>query len=233
MLTPSATPRRAESDVYPPSRIPREGSLLFRGVGNSPAMISPAHVPFTTDRVGSSRASLDGNSFQSALSPAAPLPPLFSPSTGMGGRAHTQTQLPPSQPHPPPSKTPSGPPTDSIVDSMLGMAFTPAPKEEEEATPRLPDASHRGGEAGDTSGYWITAFGFHTAAMVPAVLHELRPSGGDFVQHRLGAGTWIHVQLRSRTDQMEALAKNGRVLNGFMLGVVEGIVPSSQTLNLN
>mmetsp|Transcript_12707 Transcript_12707/g.37238 ORF Transcript_12707/g.37238 Transcript_12707/m.37238 type:complete len:226 (+) Transcript_12707:396-1073(+) len=89
------------------------------------------------------------------------------------------------------------------------------------------------GVSGGGGGFWVTAFGFHGAAMVPAVLQELRPSGGDFVQHRLGAGTWMHVQLRSRTDQMETLAKNGRVLHGFMLGVVEGIVPSAHSFDLN
>ena len=30
----------------------------------------------------------------------------------------------------------------------------------------------------------------------------------------------------------EALAKNGRVVHGFMLGVIEGVVPSSSALSL-
>lgn len=67
------------------------------------------------------------------------------------------------------------------------------------------------GEPAEGIGFWVTAFGFHNVAMVPAVLQELRPSGGDFMQHRLGTGTWLHVQMCDRTDQMEALAKNGRV----------------------
>ncbi|KAL3931910.1 MAG: hypothetical protein SGPRY_000928, partial [Prymnesium sp.] len=120
-----------------------------------------------------------------------------------------------AQPRPPLPKTPAGPPTESIVESMLGTASASATTSASEGNERIPHisaTSHQMSDASDSSGYWVTAFGFHSAAMVPAVLLELRPSGGDIMQHRLGAGTWMHVQLRSRTDQMEAIAKNGRVI---------------------
>ena len=40
----------------------------------------------------------------------------------------------------------------------------------------------------------MTAFGYHTAAMVPQVLLELKPSNGEIAQHQPGVGAWVHVR---------------------------------------
>ena len=71
----------------------------------------------------------------------------------------------------------------------------------------------------------MTAFGYHTAAMVPQVLLELKPSNGEIAQHQPGVGAWVHVRFGEWRQMHEALAKNGRVLQGCMLGVIEGVVP--------
>jgi hypothetical protein len=81
-------------------------------------------------------------------------------------------------------------------------------------------------------GLWVTAFGYQNSAMLASVLEELRPSGGEFMQHRLGVGPWVHVQYRNRRQQQQALARNGKVLHGVMLGVIEGVVPSTEVLHL-
>lgn len=187
-------------------------------------------------------SSVGGPPIDSLLSPAVPPQPLFNSPQTTGRPALQAIQPAQVQPRPPPSKTPAGPPTESIVETMLGApppsTTQQLPEPVQAFLPTVPNSGLRLTDAasvsGDGSEFWVTAFGFHGAAMVPAVLQELRPSGGDFMQHQLGAGSWMHVQLRTRTDQMETLAKNGRVLHGCMLGVVEGKVgPSSQSLDLN
>ena len=57
----------------------------------------------------------------------------------------------------------------------------------------------------------VTAFGFGGAAMLPIVLDELRPAGGEVRQHRLGAGPWVHIRYADTRQQQQALAKNGKV----------------------
>lgn len=58
---------------------------------------------------------------------------------------------------------------------------------------------------------WVTAFGFHGTAMLPAILEEMRPSGGEIRQHRLGSGPWVHLRYADWRQQQQALAKNGKV----------------------
>lgn len=77
----------------------------------------------------------------------------------------------------------------------------------------------------------MTVFGFGTTGNLPAVLEELRPSGGDILQHRLGSGAWAHVRYADWRQQQQALAKNGKVVHGLMLGVLEGIHPTSDCLD--
>ena len=84
----------------------------------------------------------------------------------------------------------------------------------------------------DPGGLWVTAFGYPTTAMLAAVLEELRPPGGALVQHRLGVGPWVHLQYSDWRQQQQALTKNGKVVQGVMIGVIAGIVPSSDILDL-
>jgi len=84
----------------------------------------------------------------------------------------------------------------------------------------------------ESAGYWVTAFGYHTMDMLPAVLEELQPSGGAIQRHVLGLGLWVHVCFGAKHEQLQALAKNGCVMHGLMLGVIEGIVPAGSAGNL-
>ena len=79
----------------------------------------------------------------------------------------------------------------------------------------------------------MTAFGYGGSSMLPAVLEELRPSGGEIVQHKLGNGPWVHVRFSDWRQQQQALAKNGKVVHGFMLGVIEGVHPSAPAAGLD
>ena len=224
------TPRRHEQDLYPPSgSLAQRAPLLFgSGAGcQSPQMNSPAPVPFTN--TGTSGANpLSGfprplNSQMRGggmLSPPLGIPqqPLFSPPTGQLGagrqagglRGALASQPPPPLPVVPAAQRDAGPPLESMLDLPPVNASAAASQPAAKAAAGFGAAGAVDFSEGK-AGFWVTAFGFHGAAMLPVVLQELRPSGGDFMQHRLGSGSWIHVQLRSQADQMEALAKNGRV----------------------
>ena len=47
------------------------------------------------------------------------------------------------------------------------------------------------------------------------------------MQHKLGNGPWVHVRFADARAQQQALGKNGAVLQGSMIGVIEGIHPAS------
>ena len=64
------------------------------------------------------------------------------------------------------------------------------------------------------------------------MLLELKPSNGEIAQHQPGVGAWVHVRFGEWRQMQEALAKNGRVLQGYMPGVIEGVVPSRSALTL-
>ena len=223
------TPRRERDDF---SRQPSGGSsFLFPGSGattRSPAC-GPLHAtPGISDALRMPvRSSLGMSSqFTPKLSN-----PLFSPA------AHGQDSRPPSAAAPPDER----PPLESILDGAVGDGAAATAS----ARPAAPPV-----ESAD--GFWVTVFGYHTPAMVPQVLQELRPSSGTIAQHRAGVGAWLHVRYTEWHQQQEALAKNGRVrhrasapthhqpaarsrpcsvpaqvLHGCMLGVIAGIVPAS------
>ena len=65
----------------------------------------------------------------------------------------------------------------------------------------------------------------------PELLEELRPTGGEIRQHRLGSGPWVHVRFTDHWQQQQALAKNGKVVHGMMIGVLAGIHPTSDSLD--
>ena len=66
--------------------------------------------------------------------------------------------------------------------------------------------------------------------MLGALLDELRPSG-EVVQHKLGNGPWVTSFADARAQQ-QALGKNSAVLQGSMIGVIEGIHPASSAAGL-
>jgi len=80
--------------------------------------------------------------------------------------------------------------------------------------------------------FWVTIFGYHSKATLAAFLDEVRPPGGELMQHRLGVGPWAHVQFREWRQQQQALAKSGKVMHGVMLGVIEGVAPSDDALSM-
>ena len=142
------------------------------------------------------------------------------------------------------------PPLQSLLD--VGLPREPAAAAADAPLPaKTPATSHRAapaphsqapppsvaaarvgpdtGTAGADSGLWVTAFGYHSTAMLASVLEELRPSGGELLAHRTGAGPWVHVRYADWRQQQQALAKNGKVLHGSMLGVIAGIHPPADT----
>ena len=68
----------------------------------------------------------------------------------------------------------------------------------------------------------MTAFGYHTAAMVPQVLLELKPSNGEIAQHQPGVGAWVHVRFGEWRQMQEALVRV-RVRVGPWLGSGSGL----------
>jgi len=134
----------------------------------------------------------------------------------------------------PPARTPARPAfaTPSVATTPAGHSFTPAPGYTPAPLSAAPlsaaplAATPAGGFAAAAGEHWVTAFGYSSAAMITQVLEELRPSSGARLRHTLGLGLWLHVCYAERHHLEEALSKNGRVLSGCMLGVIEGIVPA-------
>lgn len=115
------------------------------------------------------------------------------------------------------------------LDSILDLAATPRPAvAPPHSVASAPFGVHMDETApGGTGGsYWVTAFGYAKLDALPAVLDELRPPGGDFQRRALGVGQWVHVCFGAKHEQQQALAKNGRIVHGMMLGVIEGVVPA-------
>lgn len=149
----------------------------------------------------------------SMLDAVAPAPPIAVPT--------------PSAVGPPAAETPFSARTPGFAAAATPFAAAAAP-------PSMFDTGANAAPVGGANAgqLWVTVFGYHTNAMLSAVLDEVRPSGGEIVQHRLGVGPWVHVQFRECRQQQQALSKNGKVLNGVMLGVIEGVVPSEDVLSL-
>jgi len=123
------------------------------------------------------------------------------------------------------ARTPFAAAVNEPVGGALSTSVAARPTVSELAAPR-------GAPTAGADGLWVTVFGYSSNAMLSAVLDEVRPSGSEIIQHRLGVGPWVHVQFREWREQQQALAKNGKVLGGVMLGVIEGIVPSDDVLRL-
>ena len=151
---------------------------------------------------------------------------------GGGGRGGGD---PPYTPHVPAAAAASPGQSRTFGAAAAGTTPYPASTPHPAATPypaSTPYPAPTPYPAGDGTSFWITVFGYHTNTMLPAVLDEMRPSGGEIVQHLLGAGPWMHVQFRERWQQQRAIAKNGTVLRGVMLGVIEGVVPSDDGIRV-
>lgn len=185
-------------------------SLLFPSLSAPPGaspMLSPTHVPFSA-AAAPAVPLLGANAF---VSPAAAR-------TGDQARPMGSAAAPPlaaakaSDRHLPPLQSlfdvggaPPGATRPVRAGEDGGAAAASA------ATARTPARGSLGG-APKADGLWVTAFGFNQSAqLVATVLDELRPSGGEVLQHRIGAGPWVHVQYVDWQQQQQALAKNGKV----------------------
>ena len=247
MFTPH--PPTRQEDAPPASRMPSGSSILFpsANLGKSPLVsASPAHVPFT---LPPTPAGLDpllaAPGSQPPRAGAAQHPfAAFTPGATLPAAASSAKQPPPSRPAAGMGAADDRPPLLSLMDvgfatsSLPASApFTPAPAPQTGAAPAT-----GGAPLGRTPGLvggvppvvaasgeqWVTAFGFPSAAMLPAVLEELRPSSGEIRQHRIGSsGLWVHVRYADAWQLQQALAKNGKLVGGFLLGVIDGIQPSS------
>ena len=106
---------------------------------------------------------------------------------------------------------------------------TGAPTAAAAASSALPPAGDGAFDAAPRE-FWVTAFGYPSPSLVPQVLSELTPPGAQAGLHRVGAGPWVHVRCETWQAQQAALSKNGRVIAGFMLGVIAGIHPAGSIL---
>lgn len=228
--------------------------------GFGPPATTPAQMPFSLAASGMDSIRDRPPAQNSLLSPTVPQQPFFSPLSAKPAREEP--------PLPAASQADELPPLQSMLDLNAGADAQAAAAGAQQAA----GAANVGGGGGgglalpsiSTDGpYWVTAFGYHTAAMIAQVLQELRPSNGEIAQHQPGAGAWLHVRFQEWRQMQEALAKNGRVrvasanlseqperhhappmtlpsrratplqvVQGFMLGVIEGVVPSSSALSL-
>jgi hypothetical protein len=181
------------------------------------ASASPGHVPFTrptpapkTGGASTQRPSAGG--VGSSVHAFSPPPPLRLGAVGARSASGVADAVP----------------TKSLLDvsSTAGASDLTATA----AAAAKPAAAPAAAAAAPVGGYWVTAFGYQSVGVLGAVLDELRPSSGDILQHRLGAGPWVHVRFADSYQQQQALAKNGKVLHGAMIGVLEGIHPASADL---
>jgi len=178
--------------------------------GFGPPAATPAQMPFSLAASGMDsmrdRAPAQGG----LLSPTVPQQPFFSPLSAKPAREEP--------PLPAASQADELPPLQSMLDLNAGADAQAAAAGAQQAA----GAAYVGGGGGggppppppsiSTNGpYWVTAFGYHAAAMIPQVLQELRPSNGEIAQHQPGAGAWLHVRFQEWRQMQEALAKNGRV----------------------
>ena len=247
MFTPNPNPR-GDKDAQ---RLPSGSSLLFPGSvsGRSPmlATASPCtSVPFTLPTPG---GGLGESYMGTSAAASAASRPAKTPGNPLSAFASPGLLHPASQSHPRPfggaaavttSASLAGaasdmPPLHSLLDAG-GPAAAKAPSAAAPASaasaPRdtaagtLPPAAVPfPSAAASGSGYWVTAFGYTSNAMLGAVLEELRPSGGEIVQHVQGSGPWLHVRYAEWRQLQQAVSKNGKVVQGAMLGVLEGIHP--------
>lgn len=77
-------------------------------------------------------------------------------------------------------------------------------------------------DASPTSGVdprWVTVFGF-PRSRTTEILHFFRKYG-ELLDHRPSSGNWVHICYATKLQAQQALAKNGKVINGdLMIGVV-------------
>jgi len=67
---------------------------------------------------------------------------------------------------------------------------------------------------------WVIVFGFPPQA-VRDVLKQFEKYG-VITRYRLGEGNWMNIQFQTKLEAQKALGKNGKILDGFMVGVVPG-----------
>ena len=255
-FTPYA-PSRPDENILKSKGMPSgpASSILFpqSNVGKSPllASASPAHVPFTgpattpadpllAPRTGGTTARTPSTAFTPGVGLTPALLPAARPSLGGAG---TMPFGAASVQRPAPLRAAAAddrPPITSLFD-VGGSSAAPnlnaaAPTTTAAASLASAATAFATASATTTNGttssdLWVTAFGFHGTSMLPLVLEELRPSGGEIRQHTLGSGQWVHVRYADWRQQQQALAKNGKVVHGMMLGVVEGLHPSADGLD--
>mmetsp|Transcript_814 Transcript_814/g.2222 ORF Transcript_814/g.2222 Transcript_814/m.2222 type:complete len:380 (-) Transcript_814:331-1470(-) len=231
-LLPSAAPR-AETSATPASRFrPASGPYGFSGPGAGAPPDSP-FAPFSAFPVGALDAGagaqqrggspgLMGSEQQQAEALAAQAAAELPPTISMldGGDSHLQA--------------PGG------LGGFEGGQFAPRPFGGDSAgTPGLgssalgvmdPWGDSSGGWAPSSlsnvsSGHWVTVFGFAPESF-PQLLRALQPSSSAALAHAQGGGNWAHLRLGSELEVEEALAKNGRLVCGNMIGILRGILPT-------
>ena len=121
---------------------------------------------------------------QSALS--AELPPLHSLLDAIG----PSSVAPPRAADPCAAPAPATEAASATGAQPVPAAVTASRAEGSAAMGAATAAGAMGGrDVGGSGGeLWVTVFGYPSSAMLPMVLDEMRPSGGELVRHRAGVG---------------------------------------------
>jgi len=214
--TPAQHAGRTEHETGFPSGARQQsgGSFLFPGCG--PPLTSPTVFSAGTDPALESliRPQATSVTAPSLLSPPAP---LFTPvGPARLEPRHPSDDLPPLES----LLDAAAPPSGTAVGTASAASLQPAPLPLPQSQPTRQQIT------ANTAGHWVTVFGYLSSAMLSQVLEELRPSNGAVQQHSLGVGPWVHIRYSERGEALQAIAKNGRVFHGCMLGVIDGIVPA-------
>ena len=152
--------------------------------GRSPhlAAASPRTLPFTLQTPGGVGADPLGAASLARPTPA-PTERLTAPFTGSA--LFPTTTMPPATPaaaKPPPAD--DHPPLQSMLDVAPAVPVATGIAAAAAAPSALPPlgggatAAAAAAMPSTLSGYWVTAFGYHSTAMLGALLDELRPPGG-------------------------------------------------------
>ena len=73
--------------------------------------------------------------------------------------------------------------------------------------------------AGELQSHWVTVFGFPRSRTTD-ILHIFRQYG-EFLDQKSSGGNWVHLCYATKLQAQQALAKNGKIINGdLMIGVV-------------
>src|SRR3989338_3922380 len=100
----------------------------------------------------------------------------------------------------------------------FSTAHTPFYEERRPESAYAAPASAPSAPTGELQSHWVTVFGFPRSKTTD-ILHIFRQYG-EFLDQKSSGGNWIHICYATKLQAQQALAKNGKIINGdMMIGV--------------